>query len=665
MRYFDFKTSERYFIQSLQVFNSLNNQKERANSLNNLGTIYKELKEFNRAQESYESAITILSSENDYIGLNHVRINLAVLFEARNKYDLAEEEYSKIADDIKDKELQDPELEANMYLGLGNLFFRRKRFEEALKNYVQANFTYTKAKLRLGVSLSFINMGIAQRALKNNSAAIKSFNNAIDIIEDIRGDISLERSRSTFLEDKIFVYEQLIGVFLDDNRVEDAYETVERAKAKTFIDMLGTKIVGEEKYNETIQGMIRNEKALSLEIANKIDSEDVAGLIKKRNILLTEIKQWAPSYSSINSINPVTVPELITILGKDLILIDYFLGSEFAVAFVVSSSGISFRKLDARSSEIEDRVRKFRVSSTGSNMNILDTAWQDDLAWLYKIIFLPLEKDLDPNKIIAVVPHRSLHHLPFNALVVKKDSKNKTMPQPEFLIERYKIIILPSAGVLKFLNNPLHKNNPKEKIMICANAKYPESWNELKFAEEEAQEIKNIFPNTVIKIRDEATESFVKNSSREFNIVHLATHGILHPDTPLDSKILLSPDDVNDGYLTVHEIFNSNIKTSLVILSACESGKFSSFTSPATKQLPYGDDVVGLTRAFIYAGTPFIISSLWEINDKSTKYLFIFFYNNLKTQNYLNAFRNAQIQLMKSDKKYSHPNYWAPFQFYY
>ncbi len=665
MRYFDYKTAERYFIQALQVFNSLNNARERANTFNNLGALYKELKQYAQAQDSYGSAIKILSAENDFIGVNHVRINLAVLYEAQNKYGEAEKEYNKIAESIKENNLTDPELEANMYLGLGNLCYRQKKFDEALKSYVQANFTYTKAKLRLGMAFSLINMGISQRALNNNEAAVKSFIKAIEIIEDIRGQITFERSRSTFLEDKIFVYEQLIGAYLSINDIEKAYETVERAKAKTFLDMLGTRIVGEEKYNETLQDMIKKEKQLSLEIANKIETQDVSDLIEKRNKILNDINQWAPGYASINTVKPVTVPQLKSILGNDIILLDYFLGTEFSLVFIVSANGVKYKKLSAPASDIEDRVRKFRTSSTGSNMNILDTAWQDDLSWLYKILIEPVEDELDTKKIIAVVPHRSLHHLPFNALVVKKDSKNKTMPEPEFLIEKYKILMLPSAGVLKLLNSPLYRANPKEKILICANANYPQGWNPLEFAEEEANEIKNIFPDTTVKVKGDATETFIKNNSKDFKIIHLATHGILHPDTPLDSKILLSSDAENDGALTVQEIFNSKIKVSLVILSACESGKFSSFTSSTTKQLPYGDDVVGLTRAFIYSGTPFIISSLWEINDKSTKEFFIFFYNNLKTQNYINAFHNAQIQLMQSEKKYTHPNYWAPFQLYY
>ncbi|MBI2175012.1 MAG: CHAT domain-containing protein, partial [Candidatus Omnitrophica bacterium] len=150
----------------------------------------------------------------------------------------------------------------------------------------------------------------------------------------------------------------------------------------------------------------------------------------------------------------------------------------------------------------------------------------------------------------------------------------------------------------------------------------------------------------------------------------------------LSSAILLAKDGKEDGRLEVREIFGMGLKANLVVLSACETG---------LGKLSSGDELVGLTRAFIYAGTPSVVASLWKVEDSSTAALMGSFYRNLKTMSKVEALRQAQLELIRgqgssdllaqrgvggigklgevpqtkpaspSSVSTSHPYFWAPF----
>src|SRR6202011_4149055 len=118
----------------------------------------------------------------------------------------------------------------------------------------------------------------------------------------------------------------------------------------------------------------------------------------------------------------------------------------------------------------------------------------------------------------------------------------------------------------------------------------------------------------------DATEQAFRDQAGNNNLVHIAAHGQLNTGSPLFSKVVLAPDAAGkqDGSLEVHEVYELDLKkTELVVLSACQ-------TSLGAQSK--GDDIVGLNRAFIYAGTPSVIASLWSVDDQATSQLMTSFY---------------------------------------
>jgi CHAT domain-containing protein len=191
----------------------------------------------------------------------------------------------------------------------------------------------------------------------------------------------------------------------------------------------------------------------------------------------------------------------------------------------------------------------------------------------------------------------------------------------------------------------------KDSIVTFANPKT--DYVPLGFAEKEGEAISQLFSTREVYTKDKATETMAKSKSSSFSVIHFASHGLFNEKQPLYSGLLLTRDKENDGFLQVHEIFSLDLKNAnLVTLSACDT---------ALAKIQGGDDLVGLSRGFIYAGTPSLLATLWEVDDQSTALLMETFYKNwLKGMGKPEALRQAQLAL-KEMPQYSHPYYWAGF----
>ncbi len=154
----------------------------------------------------------------------------------------------------------------------------------------------------------------------------------------------------------------------------------------------------------------------------------------------------------------------------------------------------------------------------------------------------------------------------------------------------------------------------------------------------------------------EATEAVFKNEARDYRILHFATHFLSNDIQPLYSTIVLAHGNENgdDGYLQTHEVFNARLNADLVVLSACNTG---------VGKLRKGEGLVGASRAFLYAGAPSLLVSLWSVNDEATSTIMTWFYEGLKAGlNKRQALRQAKLEYVKSvEGPEKDPFYWAPF----
>jgi CHAT domain-containing protein len=230
----------------------------------------------------------------------------------------------------------------------------------------------------------------------------------------------------------------------------------------------------------------------------------------------------------------------------------------------------------------------------------------------------PLSDYLRNSKIVYFVPHGILHYSPLHALLLNKEPLIKTHP----------VAYSSSSSLL-----PFYKSKGTHTLKSCTVFG-------VEFFDE-AQEVAKIFK--VTPKLDVTTDDFLKNL--RYDILHFSCHGYFDKRDPLSSGIILK-----DDVLRAEKIFELNLNSGLVTLSACETG--------ISENKP-GDELIGLTRAFIYAGVPSLVVSLWDVSAFTTQELMREFYTNLKNgdQKAL-ALQNAQVTIMR---KYKQPFFWVPF----
>jgi CHAT domain-containing protein len=265
---------------------------------------------------------------------------------------------------------------------------------------------------------------------------------------------------------------------------------------------------------------------------------------------------------------------------------------------------------------------------------------------LYCWLIEPFKEHLPPH--LAIVPHSVLHYLPFAALT---DGER-------YLIDDYTLTTLPSASVLPFirdntgreLTSPLILGNPATEAL---------NLRPLTYAEWEAQTIAKLY-NAQPLLGEAATESAVRERASQAGILHLAAHGEFNVYSPLYSTLYLAPDDENDGRLEVHEVYGLDLKNAdLVVLSACQTQLGHELEAEKPLGVTLGDEIVGFGRAFIYAGTPSIISTLWSVDDQSTGMLTERFYAYLQEgMGKAEALRQAQLDVRA---EYPNPYFWSGF----
>jgi CHAT domain-containing protein len=245
-------------------------------------------------------------------------------------------------------------------------------------------------------------------------------------------------------------------------------------------------------------------------------------------------------------------------------------------------------------------------------------------------------------KELLIVPHDALHYLPFQAL----------MPAPgHYLLQQVPLHYYSSASLMQFTRAKEQTGIPT--FFALGNPDFQDPMLSLRYAEREARGIAALFPETALVTGKAATKATSREEIRRHTVLHFATHAEFDEADPLGSSLLLAATGGEEGRLEVQEIFGLDLHASLVVLSACET---------ALGKLTRGDELTGLTRAFIYAGTPSVITTLWQVNDRAAFELMQQFYRHLKAgEEKAEALRHAQLAMLA---RHPRPYYWAAYQLF-
>ncbi len=466
--------------------------------------------------------------------------------------------------------------------------------------------------------------------------AIEFYKQSIDVIEFQRATINTEASKIGFVGDKQKVYHQMISTLYSDRQYANAFEYAERSKSRALVDLLASN-------KEFSISKDKEQVALMLKELETIESEgkaiDVGSLApektNQRNIRSVQIKEriktLAPELTSLVAVSMPPLNEIQSYIAGDEALIEYYYHGEDLYVFVLTKNTLKAVKLGGKDI-LKDVEQLRKLLQDPKSTQYLELSQK-----LYLRLIKPVESFLNVQRVI-IVPHGVLHYLPFNAL----SSGNS------YLIDKYSVSYLPSSSIMKFLKQ--RKTREAKNALIFGNPDLGDSKYDLKYAEEEAVTISRGFPHAKVLIRKEATKTAFKKIGSQFDYIHFATHGQFESDAPLNSGLFLAKDPENDGVLSVNELYSIRLNADLIALSACET---------ALGKINPGDDVVGLTRGFLFAGSSSIVASLWKVDDMATAQLMTEFYFNLRKTNKRDALRDAQLNIKKQNE---HPYFWAAFQ---
>lgn len=547
----------------------------------------------------------------------------------------------------------------------------------ALKEYSQV-CEFLKEALRVGEEVNIPTVRYQSHSLLGALAAAQGdvktarmeYELAIQEVEQLRGRLMVE-FRVSFLEGKEKLYEEMVGLCIDQDQPLLGLEYAERAKSRALLDLLAYRLdltiqardpkdapLVEElgrlraerdhhyrRWENDSEGAQKHERSWASSQALRQEAQqEVLVLEKKITDLWHQLLVRNADYAREAALWSVRTESVQPYLDKDTVLVEYCLVRGKLVTFLVTHDHVQVVRLNNDLTGIKALMQRLWLNlhtvpkTPTSAMVALKANAQAILRQLHGLLIAPLEEHLAGYSKLIIVPHDALHYLPFHALYNGNS----------YLIESYEISYLPNSSSLRYCREV--RPTTKQSIIFGHS-----SGNRLPHAVEEAQNIATLLSGQVF-LEEEASVARLYQAIPDCHILHFATHGDFRLDNPLFSGLALA-----DGWLTTMDIFNLRLKASLVTLSACQTGR---------NVVGGGDELLGLMRAFLSGGAASVVLTLWAVEDRSTAQIMETFYRHLVSgRGKGEALRCGQMQLIRGEHElpgappeyYAHPYFWAPF----
>lgn len=696
----DIAAAKQAYSESLKLSIEVKDERNQSSVLKSLGDLYLAESELNKAQEIYAEALALGEKVKDLGNEVGALLGLSALQRRLGNFQLATEYAQRALKRLEGRSRPLWEGQALNSLGLAQLYFRK--LPEALTTF-QTTLAIDPDTTGPNVQWA-AHAGLARAYVQNSQfdKAREHYQRAIDVIEKVRAGLGGDQDKAGFLQDKVEIYKEQIALLLDLYRQDvksqtgaDAFHYNERARARAFFDRLAEAKIDPERDAapdllkqkqdlhariNTLTAQLIKERSLETSKQNQI----AIGELKKRldqadkelSGWLRELRRRNPGYAALKYPEPVTLAETQRLLDDKTILLSYSLADPASFLFAITRNDFQVKRLPSEKL-LGKRVHDLLAAITDKH---------NPAPAQYRLQALRLSQDLLPDrrmlagkKALVIVADGALHRLPFEVLFLPGTSASGDMRRWPYLIKNFAVSYTPSASVLAELQNharevapkgfiafgdPLYEQSMTTSTLRVTNAEGRLNLQPLPFSRTEIDGIARLFgkENSDLFFGAEASEENVKSPERlgHYRIVHFSTHGYVNEARPRFSGLVLSqrtigPQSLNskseDGVLSAYEIFDLKLKADLVVLSACETG--------LGKEVR-GEGLMSLTRAFMYAGTPSVVVSLWNVNDETAADLMIRFYRHMKTPGTTKseALRLAQLETIHDN---GFPFFWAPF----
>jgi CHAT domain-containing protein/tetratricopeptide (TPR) repeat protein len=493
--------------------------------------------------------------------------------------------------------------------------------------------------------------GLINAMRGNNDAALAFFLKAVDTLERDRRALRDERSRGTFLEDRIEVYYAPIQQLLDRRRHDEAFELLERSRSRALADLLATRKLGlarpeEQKlYAEStlLRTQIADAQGALFELVTESDASKntakigalqgrIRALEAQHQAVVARMSTEAPRLQNLVVSAPPRLKALQQSMREERYeLLQYLVLEHGVILWHIAADSVTVRNVFLPRTEVMRKVAALHKSLADRNVRFDETTARE----LFLFLVQPVASRIRSDRLV-VIPHEALASVPFQVLQDPADGR--------YLGERFQITYAPSVSV--YLGLRRSPGLAGGRLLAVADPGIPA-------AGPEVRAIAQLFPGRGRVITDDlAQEKDVKAWIRDADVVHLAVHGKFDAAEPMLSYLSLARGGDDDGRLTAAEMFGLPLdKSRLVVLSACETGR---------TEATHGNEILGMVRGLLYAGAGTLVLSYWEVDSEATALWMRTFYDAALSRPMPEAARAALLKV-KSHPSYGHPYFWAAF----
>jgi CHAT domain-containing protein/Tfp pilus assembly protein PilF len=694
-----------------------------ANSLNSLAVLAEKRGALKEAMQLHQKALEIRrKSAPDSLDVASSLNNLGVTSMQAGQLEQAESFFHR-ALDIELSRAPGGLGAATSLISLGDLANRRGDWAQAVSFYQRAmDLQSVMAPGTADFANTLHNLGVTHRLLSPRSLTLVDdlFRRALDTLElQLTRFGASQDSRASFRTSYDRFYRDAIEVQLKLGQPAVAFQTLERSRARSFLDQLAerdtifTADIPEDLDRERRRVAFRADRTQQqLSGLNHRDHEkqieelrdQLRRLRDEANDLEEKIRRASPKLAALQYPRPLDLESTRAVLDSGTLVLSYSVGEKDILLFSLSREhDLRVDTLALGETELRELIRNLLlgIGLKGRAGLPRNRSFEAQARKLYALLIEPVSDRVNMAERLLILPDGPLHLLPWGSLIQEMPLSSENPGRSwRYLAEWKPISTALSATVFaewkKYRIQRDEHASPQsfaafgdpqfpliadqtvstgsQDIRVRSAAQRGFSFEPLPASRREVQRIALLFPQATLYLGPDATEEHAKSLPRKTRIVHFAAHAILDDRFPLNSAVVLSiPEKFEEGHdnglLQAWEIFEQvRLDADLVVLSACESG--------LGKEMG-GEGLIGLTRAFQYAGARSVMASLWKISDRTTAELMVRFYKHLKDGMAKDeALRAAQRELIQGPIRVrnekggeeeidaSAPYYWAAFQIY-
>jgi len=691
-------------------------------NLLNIGIAYARLKNFDSAQYylelCLEKRLEMFSVSHPDIASTYYHLGL--VYKEMCNYSKSLQYYLKAAEIFKDCYGGNHNQIALCYLSAGEIFQKDFKYINALKYYqkglsaiapgfksddIYKNPDMSNQKILMDKTFIDLIKAKAEVFYKKNhlishnkkdlEESYKLYTYCIKQIPEISREYKNEATRLKLYDDYSNIYTNVISIHFElfgSEKLDDAFSISEKGKSQLLFESImeslalsGANIdenikIKERQLRQKIN-LTEDEILGQLQNKDKFDSLEFSKLEDRLFDLKLEydrIKEnleinYKDYYDLKYETSVAGITDIQDNLTKNQAIIEYSLGDSALFAFAITKENSFLKKIPIDSTFII-LIEEYRKLNLKEQLETTD--WRNYLNksfHLYSILLKPLDKKIK-NKELIIIPDKEIGYIPFETLITGSISSDKiNYADLPWLIKSHPISYAYSATLYINSKNKVANKNEMEVLAFAPFSKEQNSsfdQNTISLLRERgveemeltgaSNEVKAIseFYTTDIYFDSTATEKMFWEKSANYNIIHIASHGIIDDEKPSYSKLLFhnnTKDSLNDGEVHTYELFEKQLNAQLVVLSACNTGM---------GKIHKGEGVMSLARGFLYTGIPSIIMTLWSVDDRSSAELIKYFYKYLWEGDNKNiALQKAKIDYLRKTKNPDklHPRYWAGY----